>query len=149
MPRAIFFAACAAYAVVLVYAALAFYLGPLVPLGTIVVGFGLLIVPYLALEWVATPVVAVAMGYCARWSIGASVLLGVPLVALYALVTPVVSSGDPTLSVPVPWLSVYEANKVSIVPMISERLHWWASLYLLSALAGRLSRGLVPVQEDD
>ena len=146
MPRAILLSA---YAVALVYAALAFCLGPLVPLGTIVVGFGLLIIPYLALEWIATPVVAIAMGYYSRWSIGASVLHGVPLVALYALVTPVVSSGDSTLSVPVPWLSVYAANKVSILPIISQRLQWWASLYLLSALAGRLSRVFVPVQEDD
>lgn len=45
------------------YAALMYLLGPVVPIATIALGFGLLIIPYLALERAATPIVAALMIY--------------------------------------------------------------------------------------
>src|SRR4051794_6177394 len=108
MPLALFLTL---YVVIAAYAALAYLLGPLMQLGTIVVGFGLPILLYLGLEWVACPMVAAAAGFHARWSATTALLLGIPLVALFTFVTPVVGSGNPNLSVPVPWLSVHSSAK--------------------------------------
>lgn len=128
------------YAGVLVYAALMYALGPLAPIATIALGLGLLIIPYLALEWVATPVVAALMGFQARWSVAAALVVGLPLVVLFAVVTPVVSSGSEFLGVPVPRLAVFAKSKTSIWPVLRERLVWWGALYTCALIVGRLSR---------
>lgn len=134
------------YGVVAVYAALTYLLGDLVPLATIALGFGILIIPYLLLEWIATPLVAAIMGFQARWSIGVALVLGLPLVVAFTFATPVISSGDPTLSVPVPWLSVYAKSRATVLPLIKERLLWWGMLYAVAMLLGLVSRKLKPVE---
>lgn len=133
------------YAVVTTYAALTYFLGELVPLATIVLGFGIFIILYLMLEWVATPMVAAFMGFHARWSVGTALVFGLPLVVAFTFVTPVVSSGNATLAVPVPWLSVYTKSRVEVLPLIWERLVWWGVLYAVSMLLGLVSRKLKPV----
>ena len=138
------------YAGVLLYAAVAYFLGPLVPIATIALGFGLLIIPYLFMEWIATPVVAAVMGYQARWTISGALVFGLPLVVLFTAITPVVSSGNASMSVPVPWLSVFASNKAKVVPIILERLVWWVSLYLVALVTGRISRHIrPPIDESD
>jgi len=144
MPLAIFLTL---YGVVALYAGIAYLAGPLVPLATIV-ALGLPVVVYLMLEWVATPLVAVAVGFHARWSLLTAVALGVPLVVLFTFVTPVVGSGDPNLSVPVPWLSVYSASKESALATARERLVWWASVYLACITVGLVSRRIRPISHN-
>ncbi|KAL0630206.1 hypothetical protein Q9L58_010948, partial [Maublancomyces gigas] len=90
------------------YAGLMYFLGPVIPLATIALGFGLLVIPYLALEWVVTPGIALLMGFQARWwSVPAVLVFGAPLVLLFTAITPVVSAGSEAMGVPVPWLAVY------------------------------------------
>lgn len=132
------------YVGVLVYAALTYLLGPVIPIATIALGFGLLIIPYLMLEWVATPVVAALMGFQARWSVVAALIVGLPLVVLFTVITPVVSSGSESLAVPVPWLAVFAQSKSDIMPIVRERLLWWGALYACAMAIGRLSRYLRP-----
>ncbi|MGQ5522201.1 hypothetical protein ACUHMQ_02965 [Chitinimonas sp. PSY-7] len=127
------------YAFIILYAALTFLLGELVPIITIVLGFGMLIIPYLILEWVVTPMIAAVMGFQARWSLIAAIIFGIPLMFLYTIATPVVSSGNSSLPVPVPWLSVYKTMKHSILPIITERLIWWSGIYLFAAFIGKIS----------
>lgn len=135
-----FKAALCLHLVPLTYGALMYRLGPVVPIATIALGFGLLIIPYLLLEWVVTPGIAVLMGFQARWrSVPSTLILGGPLVLLFTLVTPVVSAGSEGMGVPVPWLAVYANNKESIIPIIHERLVWWGLAFAASAIAGRMS----------
>jgi hypothetical protein len=135
----------ALYVPILLYAALALFLGKLVALATIVFGFGLLIFPYLMLEWIATPVVAAVMGFQARWGVAKALQFGLPLVILFTAVTPVISSGDATLAVPVPWLSVRPVGWAQVIPIVLERLSWWGSVYLVTLLAGLVSRKIKPI----
>lgn len=131
----------ALYLVVGLYAAVTYVLGPYIPLATIVLGFGMLVVPYLMLEWVLTPAVALLTGFQARWwSVPAVILLGSPLVVLFTVVTPVVSSGSQTLAVPVPWMAVHAKGTGAPLATIRERLVWWGSLHGLGLLAGWASR---------
>jgi hypothetical protein len=129
---------------IVLYAAFAVVLGEGVQLVTIVFFFGLLVIPYLALEWVVTPLVAVVSGIYARWSIALALAAGLPLVLAFTIVTPVVSSGNSSLPVPVPWLSNYSSAKSAVVPIIRERLTWWISVYTLSFAVGLASRAIRP-----
>ncbi|MDC6171138.1 hypothetical protein [Paucibacter sp. XJ19-41] len=137
------------YLGVLLYAALMYLLGPLVPVATIALGFGLLVIPYLMLEWIATPAVAAFMGFQARWSVAVALVIGLPLVALFTVITPVVSSGSESLAVPVPWLAVFAKSKSSVMAVVRERLVWWGTLYLSAVVAGRLSLHVRPLQGPD
>jgi hypothetical protein len=129
------------YAAGLLYAALTYYLGPYIPLATIALGFGLLIFFYLAVEWVVAPVLAVIIGFQARWwSLPVLILFGAPVVILFTAISPVVSSGSKALGVPVPWLAVFTASRSAIAPIIQERLLWWGLLFIAAALLGRVSR---------
>jgi hypothetical protein len=139
----------ALYASILAYGAATYFLGESLQLLTVVVGFGLLIVPYLTFEWVAAPVVALAMGFQARWSFMTSIVLGVPLVVLFTVITPVISSGNSSLPIPVPWLSVFEIGKSEVIPIIRERLIWWAGAYLAGMLIGWISRFVRPATEQN
>ncbi|WP_348013780.1 hypothetical protein [Roseateles sp.] len=121
----------------------------MIPLATIALGFGLLVIPYLMLEWVATPAVALVMGIQSRWwSVPATLVFGVPLVVLLTVITPVVGSGSESLNVPVPWLAVYSKSKSSIMPILRERLLWWGALYTFSLLVGWASRRVLPPSEN-
>jgi len=129
------------YAVGVLYAAITYFLGPYIPLATIALGFGLLIIPYLSVEWVFTPVLAVLIGFQARWwSIPALLVCGVPVIVLFTVISPVVSSGGESLAVPVPWLAVFTKSRTAVVPIIQERLLWWGLLFAFAAFLGRLSR---------
>jgi len=132
------------YAFILAYGSATYFLGESLQLLTVIVGFGLLIIPYLALEWVASPVVALAMGFQARWSFRTSIILGAPLISLFTAITPVISSGNSSLPIPVPWLSVFERGRLEVFPIIQERLIWWACAYLTGLLIGWISRFIRP-----
>ena len=147
MPLRLLFAL---YGVGVSYAALMYYLGPAVPVGTIALGFGVLVIVYLAVEWVATPALAIVIGLQARWwSVPVLLLFGTPLVILFTVVSPVVGAGSEALGVPVPWLAVPAKSRPSMAPIIQERLLWWGLLHLAAATAGWFSRGVWPLSHSD
>jgi len=101
-------------------------------------------IAYLAMEWIATPVVAGFAGLQSRYSHRQALLLGVPLVLLFTVATPTASSGGAGLYVIVPWLSLYQAKKVQMLPVLTQRLEWWAVIYALGYALGVVSRRLRP-----
>jgi len=135
------------YLFILAYGAITYALGSFLQVLTVVLGFGLLIIPYLMLEWIATPLVALTMGFQARWSFSISIFLGVPLIVLFTVITPVVVSGNNSLPMPVPWLSVFEKGRFEVIPIIHERLIWWGGTYMAAVFIGRISRFIRPVAE--
>lgn len=144
MPLVLIFAL---YAFILIYGVTAYALGSFLQVVTVVLSFGLLIIFYLALEWIATPFVALAIGFQARWSFTTSLVLGAPLVVLFTVITLVVSSGNPSLPMPVPWLSVFKKARTEVIPIIHERLIWWGGIYMTGMLIGRISRFIRPIAE--
>lgn len=123
------------------YAAGTFLIGDLLALLTIWLGFGLLMIVYYWLEWVATPALALVMGYQVRsWSLPRVISLGAPLVTLYAVVTPVFATDSDHMHLSLPWLSVYSKSKSTIVPMLYERLTWWGVLFLIGIAVGLVRR---------
>lgn len=133
--------------VIVVYGALTYILGEGLQLITIIFFFGLLLIPYLALEWVITPLVAMVSGIYARWSVTLALAAGLPLILAFTIVTPVVSSGNSSLPVPVPWLSIFASAKATVAPVIRERLAWWLSLYAICFAVGLISRVVKPRRE--
>jgi hypothetical protein len=89
--------------------------------------------------------VAAAAGFHARWSATTALVLGIPLVALFTFVTPVVGSGNPNLSVPVPWLSVHSSAKEGALAVARQHLVWWGGVYFACLAFGLLSRLVRPV----
>lgn len=131
------------YAVILIYAALAFALGEALALLT-VVALGLPMVAYLAAEWIVTPLVAGYAGFQSRFSHAQALLVGIPLALLYVVVTPTLDTGPEGLYVRVPWLGLYAAKVDQIGPVLGERLRWWACVYAAGYAVGMVSRWVCP-----
>lgn len=134
------------YAGIILYATLNLLLGEYVGVITIRVGFGLPIIPYLIIEWIVTPLVAVYSGFQSQSSKKDALCVGLPLFVLYTVVTPVVGSGG---WVPVPWLSVFSQELQTVLPIISTRLLWWGGLYSVAYLCGMFVRNVDHVTGDE
>ncbi|MCX7514653.1 hypothetical protein [Frateuria sp. STR12] len=132
------------YKAIFGYAVMCLVLGKMLQVVTVVLGFGLLIVAYLGLEWVATPLVAAYAGVQSRWSPRRALWAGIPLFVVFTVVTPVVDSGASALPMPVPWLSVFQAKKAEVLPVIEMRLAWWACVYGVAYVLGLFSRRFRP-----
>ena len=131
----------ALYAFTLCYAAVNYLLGEFVALLTLLIGFGLPIFAYLALEYIATPLIGCLAGFQARWSVLRALLLGYPLLVLAALVFPV-GNTKKAMPVPVPWLAAYEASRDEVMSAMRERIVWLSALFLVLVAAGLASRAI-------
>jgi hypothetical protein len=140
MPRVVFLFL---YGFTILYAVVSYLLRQYVEIATILIGFGMPILLYLALEYIATPVIACIAGFYARWSIPFAVIVGYPLVILATVVFPVGNTKSNSLPVPVPWLAAYSASKDDVMREIPERLLWWTSLFLIFLIIGLITRWIV------
>lgn len=127
------------YGVAIAYAALAYLVGENGIIMIEVIGFGLPMILWLALEWIAPLSIAVFMGFQARTSI-VKALLGAPIVVLYCLVTPTVHARNIVLPALIPWLAAFPSSLNQALPIIQERLVLWGCVFLAAVVLGRIGR---------
>lgn len=128
------------YAVVIGYAVLAFAVGENGIIMIEVFGFGLPVLIWPLLEWVAPPLVAMTEGLRARESIS-SALRGIPLVLLFAIVTPTVKGKNVVIPAEVPWLA-HHSFRDGIVSVLLERVLLWSAVFLVVLVAVLVLRRL-------
>lgn len=132
------------YLVGAAYAVGTFALSSALAIVTLVAGFGLLMLVYVALEWFATPLVAILAGAQARWSVLRSLTVGIPLIGLWTVATPIVKAD---LHMMLPWLSVGGATWERMQPVIGSRLIIWFVLFAVAIAGALASRVIHPVQD--
>lgn len=108
-----------------------------------VIGFGLPLLLWLLFEWVAPPIIAALIGFQARQSI-AKALAGIPLVFLYASVTPTVHGKSVVIPSIIPWLAAFPSSLTQAMPIIQERLILWGGVFLVALIFGKISRQTHP-----
>lgn len=112
-----------------------------------VIGFGLPVFAFLAMEWLVPPLVAVIVGLQARWSLTRA-FHGAPLVLLYTIITPFVHGKNVVLPADVPWLAAFPGSTTEAVSIIQQRIVWWGGAFLAALILGHLSRTIRPPQQD-
>ena len=133
------------YAVAIGYAALALAVGEDGIIMIEVFGFGLPVLIWPMMEWVIAPLVAITVGLQARESIPRA-LLGIPLVLLFALVTPTVKGKNTVIPAEVPWLAHHSFGD-AIVSVLLMRLLLWGGLFFISMVAAMVLRRFKTVPE--
>ncbi|MCG2591727.1 hypothetical protein LZ009_02930 [Ramlibacter sp. XY19] len=126
------------------YALLCLGLGERMLVVTLVIGFGLPVFLWLAMEWVAPPLVAALAGSSARYFPLCSLLLGIPLVLVYTFVSPVAMGGSSDFSVPLPWLSVPKVRAKGLQDLLLWRAQMWLAVYAAVFLLAYVSRFVRP-----
>jgi hypothetical protein len=111
-----------------------------------VIGFGLPVLAFLAMEWLAPPLIAVFVGLQARWSL-TKALYGAPLVILYTIITPFVHGKNVVLPANVPWLAAFPGSTAEAVSVIQQRIVWWGGAFLVTLILARISRIFRPLQQ--
>ena len=111
-----------------------------------VIGFGIPVLAFLLMEWVVPPLVAIFIGLQARWSF-ARTAYGLPLVILFAVITPSVHGKNVVLPTNVPWLAAFPASAADAAPIIQTRIVCWGALFLAALMLGRVSRAIRPPLE--
>lgn len=129
----------ALYGIAIGYAALAYLARENGIIMIEVIGFGLPMILWLALEWVAPPVIAAFMGFQARQSIGKA-MFGAPIVILFSVITPTVPGKNVVIPALIPWLAAYPSSLNQALPIIQERLFLWGGVFLVAVVLGKISR---------
>lgn len=125
------------YLPVIAYGLVPFLLGKLIVLPVLVIGFGLPIFLFVAIHYAGAPIVACLAGYGARWSLGASCVLGYPLVILSSAVFPM-GNTEGSLPIPVPWLAAYktESSRAAFLNSMHDGLPYYTALFLVALVVG-------------
>lgn len=130
------------YAVAIGYAVLALAVGENGIIMIDVFGFGLPVLVWLLLEWVAPPLVAATEGLRARESIPGA-LRGIPLVLLFAVVTPTVKGRNVVIPAEVPWLAHHSVGDGMVAVLLARVLLWCAvfcAFFVAALVVRRLKR---------
>ena len=134
----------ALFAIAALYALLCVGLGKLMIVVTLVIGFGLPVLLWLAMEWAAPPLVALFAGGVARYFPICSLALGIPLVLAFTFVSPVASGGSSDFSVPLPWLSIAEVRAKGLGDLLLQRAQLWLAVYAGIFVLAYVSRVVRP-----
>lgn len=125
------------YVPIIAYGLIPYLLGQLIVIPILAIGFGLPIVLFVVIHYAGPPLVACVAGYGARWSLGASCLLGYPLLVLASAVFPI-GNTEGGLPVPVPWLAAYktESSRAAFLNSMHECLPYYTALFLIALAVG-------------
>ena len=104
-----------------------------------VFGFGLPVLCWLLMEWLAPLVIAIFMGVQASASISRA-MSGAPLVILFSVVSPTVHGKNVVIPTLIPWLAAFPSSLPHTLPILQERLLLWGSVFLGALVLGRISR---------
>ncbi|MGB2833539.1 MAG: hypothetical protein WBC07_11340 [Methylotenera sp.] len=104
-----------------------------------VIGFGLPMLFWLAMEWIAPFTVSVFMGMKARESFSKA-MFGLPLVLLYSLVTPTIRGENHVIPSIIPWLAGFPSSLPKALPILQERMLLWCGVFIVSLIFAKISR---------
>jgi hypothetical protein len=104
-----------------------------------VIGFGLPMLLWWLLEWIAPLAVAVFVGFQARQSFSKA-MFGLPLVFIYALVTPTIRGENDVIPSIIPWLAGFPTSLTKAMPILQERTLLWCGVFIASLILARISR---------
>jgi hypothetical protein len=112
-----------------------------------VFGFGLSVLFCPLMEWVVPPLVAIKEGLRARVSIPRA-LIGIPLVFLFAVVTPTLKGKNTVIPAEVPWLA-HHSMADPMVSILLTRLLLWGAIFCVFMAVGIVLRRLKPLSRTE
>ena len=104
-----------------------------------VLGFGLPVLVFLAIEWVLPVAVAAIAGFQNKWSLQAAIN-AFPLVVVFAAISPFVSGKSTVLPTHLPWMAAAPSSISQAIEAIASRAPWWLLVYVIALFAGRFMR---------